>query len=136
MYSTEIKIRVRYKETDQMGYVHHANYAQYYEIGRTEMFRDLGLCYRQMEADGYMLPVIELNSKFITPARYDDELTIKTILVKRPGVKLLFDYEIYNQDGTLLNTASSVLVMVNKETRKPVKPSDNFRKLFEDKFVD
>lgn len=131
MYIFECKIRVRYKETDQMGYVHHANYAQYYEIGRTEMFRNLGLCYKQMEDDGYMLPVIELNSKFITPARYDDEITIKTILKEKPGVKLLFDYELYNQDGVLLNTASSILVMVNKDTRKPMKPTKEFLQLFE-----
>lgn len=130
MYSFDCKIRVRYKETDQMGYVHHANYAQYYEIGRTEMFRSLGISYQQMETDGYMLPVIELNSKFITPAKYDDELTIRTILKHKPSVKLEFDYEIYNQHGVLLNTATSVLVMVNKETRKPTKPSPEFIALF------
>ena len=103
MYVHETKIRVRYSETDQMGYVYNGNYAQYYEIGRVEMLRSLGMTYQEMEDSGVMMPLLELKSKFIKPALYDQELTIKTTVKTLPGVRIHFDYEIFNEAQELIN---------------------------------
>lgn len=121
MLSNIIKIRVRYSETDQMSYVYHGNYAQYFEMGRTEWLRELGISYKNMEESGIMLPVISLNINFIKPGKYDDLLTLKTSLVKKPTAKIDFKYEIYNQNNELLTTATSTLVFVNKVTNRPTR---------------
>jgi acyl-CoA thioester hydrolase len=134
MYSFEHKIRVRYKETDQMGYVHHSNYAQYYEIGRIEMFRHLGISYRKLEEDGYMLPIIELHSEFIQPAKYDNELTIVCKLTKKPSVRFYFEYEIINDKNTIINKGKTLLVMVDSLSRKPVRPPSVVTDIFEKYF--
>ncbi len=118
------KIRVRYAETDQMGVVYHGNYAQYLEVGRIEWLREVGLSYKEMEENGIILPVISLNLKFLKSALYDDEISIKTILKKIPGVKIEFDYEVYNQNNEKLVTANTVLVFVDKETKRPVRCPD------------
>ena len=86
-----------------MGYVYNGNYAQYYEVGRVEMLRSLGMTYQEMERDGVMMPLLELNSKFIKPAFYDQELTIKTIVEEKPGVRIKFIYEIYNEEEELMH---------------------------------
>jgi acyl-CoA thioester hydrolase len=78
MYSAETKIRVRYGETDQMGYLYYGYYALYYEVGRAEAIRELGFTYKQMEDMGIMMPVAELNAKYYRPAKYDDLITVKT----------------------------------------------------------
>ena len=130
MYSTTKQIRVRYSETDKMGYVYYGNYAQYYEVGRTEMFRELGISYKQLEDENYLLPVISMDIKFIKPALYDDLLTIKTTLVKKPLVKLILEYEIYNSNNELLNQANTTLVFVDGNTRKPCKAPDYLLKKF------
>ena len=114
-------IRVRYAETDQMQVVYHGNYAQYFEIGRTEWLRSLDITYKTMEANGVMLPVISLTSKFIKSALYDDLLTITTILKKAPGVKMEFDYEVTNQNNELICTGNSILVFMNSKTKKPMR---------------
>lgn len=88
MYTHSTKIRVRYSETDQMGYVYNGNYAQYYEVGRVEMLRSLGMTYGSMESSGVMMPLLELKCKFIRPAFYDQELTIKTTVKELPGVRI------------------------------------------------
>lgn len=119
MYYTETKIRVRYGETDQMGYVYHGNYAQYYEIGRTEMFRSLGISYRKIEENGIMLPVISLNMNYKQAAKYDELITVKTKILKIPSLKIQFDYEIYNEENQLLNTGNCILVCMNSKTRRP-----------------
>lgn len=121
MYLHTTQIRIRYGETDQMGYVYYGNYAQFFEIGRVEMLRSLGISYRSMEDQGIMLPVVDFSVKYIKPAHYDDLITIKTIIRKIPGVKIEFDYEIYNEDNVLLTTANTVLVFVQKESMKPTK---------------
>jgi acyl-CoA thioester hydrolase len=92
MYSHSTTIRVRYSETDQMAYVYYGNYAQYYEVGRVEMLRSLGMSYSSMEKSGVMLPVLELTSKFIKPALYDQEITIKTTVEELPGTRIHFSY--------------------------------------------
>ncbi len=114
-------IRVRYAETDQMGVVYHGNYAQYFEIGRTEWLRSLGVSYKSMEKNGVMLPVISLNCSFKKSALYDDQLTVKTILRKKPAVKIEFDYEITNQNQELLCTGSATLAFIDIKTKKPTR---------------
>lgn len=117
-YST---IRVRYSETDQMGVVYHGNYAQYFEIGRTEWLRSLGITYKNMEKTGIMLPVISLNCNFKKSALYDDELTIVTCLKKTPGVKIEFDYEITNQHNEIICIGSTALAFINSTTKRPIR---------------
>jgi acyl-CoA thioester hydrolase len=127
MFTFESKIKVRYGETDQMGVVYHGNYAQYYEIARTDCFEAAsGMTYASMEEQGVMLPILELQSKFIKPAFYNQILTVKAIVSKLPTVKLIVDYEIYNEDKELINIGKTTLVFVNKETRKPCQPPANF----------
>ncbi|MBG6234251.1 acyl-CoA thioester hydrolase [Pedobacter sp. CAN_A7] len=126
MYVHETKIRVRYSETDQMGYVYNGNYAQYYEVGRVEMLRSLGMSYQSMEHAGVMMPLLELKCKFIKPAFYDQEITIKTIVSKLPGVRILFDYELFNEEGELINLGHTTLVFFDMEKKKPCTPPENF----------
>lgn len=121
MKNSSTKTRVRYSETDQMGVVYHGNYAQFFELGRTEWLRKLNVTYKDMENSGIMLPVISLQCKFIKSAKYDDVLTIKTILVKKPMVKIEFDYEIINQNKELVCTGNSVLAFIDMKTNKPTK---------------
>lgn len=124
MITHSTSFRVRYGETDQMGVVYHGNYAQYFELGRTEWLRCLGVTYKDMEISGIMLPVISLNSKFIKSALYDDVLTVKTILKKKPLVKIEFDYEILNQHQELICTGNTTLAFMNSKTGKPIKCPD------------
>ncbi len=126
MYISETTVRVRYAETDRMGYVYYGNYTQYYEIGRVEALRQLGTSYKEMEDNGIMLPVYTCSIKYIKPALYDDLLVIKTIIRKLPTVKISFDYEIYNQKNELLNTANTLLVFINVKTHKPCPAPDAF----------
>lgn len=134
MYLHSTQIRIRYGETDQMGYVYYGNYAQFFEIGRVEMLRSLGLSYRQMEEAGIMLPVVNFSVKYIKPARYDDLITIKTIISEIPGVKIKFDYEIYNESDLLLTKAHTELVFVKKEDMRPTKAPDALIKKLEELF--
>jgi len=120
----EFNVRVRYAETDQMGVVYHGNYAQYFEMGRVEWLRNLGVSYADMEKDGVMLPVVSLTMNYKKPARYDDLLTVRTILKKQAGVKIEFDYEIYNENDELLTTGYSMLVFVDMKTGRPVSPPE------------
>ena len=121
MKKSSTKTRVRYSETDQMGVVYHGNYAQFFEMGRTEWLRSLGITYKDMEISGIMLPVISIKFNFIKSALYDDILTIHTFLKKEPLVKIEFNYEIKNQLGELICTGNSVLAFINSETMKPTR---------------
>lgn len=113
-------IRVRYAETDQMGYVYYGNYATYYEVARAEALRSLGLSYKAVEDAGVMMPVIKNNSLYFQPARYDDLLNIRVILKSQPTARITFYYEIYVED-TLIHTGDTTLAFVNKETFRPCK---------------
>lgn len=124
MFFDQIPIRVRYGETDQMGVVHHGNYALYLEMGRTEWLRKKGISYKEMEDDGVMLPVISMNLKFKKSALYDEVIKVKTILPKLPSVKIEFDYEIYNEKGDLLVSANTVLAFIDMKTKRPIKCPD------------
>lgn len=130
MYTFETNVRVRYAETDQMGYVYYGNYATFYEVGRVELFRSLGFSYKALEDSGVMMPVLELHSRFLKPSRYDEEITIRTHLKEKPRVKIRFEYELFNQRGELLNTGSTTLVFVDMKRNKPcVAPSDFMERL-------
>jgi acyl-CoA thioester hydrolase len=113
-------IRVRYGETDQMGVVYHGNYAQYLEVARVEWLRSIDISYKEMEDDGVMLPVVNLNVNFKKPAVYDEVLSIKTKLRDKPGLKITIDQEIYNVKGDLLTTSEITLVFVNMTTKRPM----------------
>ncbi|MEH6511885.1 MAG: thioesterase family protein [Maribacter arcticus] len=121
MRTNEISFRIRYSETDQMGVVYHGNYAQYLELARVEWLRSLGISYKTMEEGGIMLPVISLSIKYIKPALYDDLITVKVILKKKPAVRIEFDYEITNEAGDLLATANTVLVFMDMKRKRPTK---------------
>lgn len=130
MYTFETKVRVRYAETDQMGYVYYGNYATFYEVGRVELFRSLGFSYKALEDSGIMLPVIELHSKFLKPAKYDEEITVKAFLKEKPAVKIRFDYELFNERGDVLNTGSTTLVFIDMKRNKPcAAPADFLSRL-------
>lgn len=116
------QVRVRYAETDQMGVVYHGNYAQYFEMGRVEWLRNLGVSYKWMEENGIMLPVVSLSMNYKKPARYDDLITVKTIFKSQTSVKIEFDYEIYNELGELLTIGNSILVFVDMKTGRPILP--------------
>ncbi len=130
MFANETKIRVRYNETDRMGYLHHSSYVIYLEIARTEMLRDLGFSYKELEDKGILLPVYSLNILYKAPAYYDDLLTIKTNLKMLPVVKLIIDYEISNEDGVIICNAESINVFISAETRKPIKAPELFLSKF------
>ncbi len=121
MITNQTKLRVRYGETDQMGYVYYGNYAQFFEVGRVEWLRALGASYKSLEESGIMLPVIELNINYLKPARYDDLLTITTILSKKPLVKIEFDFEVRNEKDELLTTGYTSLVFMDMKKSKPIK---------------
>ena len=120
MIVTETKIRIYYQDTDQMGVVYYGNYARYYEIGRTEMIRDLGFTYKQLEKMGIMLPARSLQINYLKSAYYDDLLTVRTIVDTIPKVKFPIKTEIYNEKGELINSGEVVLVFFSALTNKPV----------------
>lgn len=124
MKEFQFNVRVRYAETDQMGVVYHGNYAQYFEMGRVEWLRNMGVSYKWMEDNGVMLPVVSLSMDYKKPARYDDVLTVKTIFKSQTSVKIEFDYEIYNEKEELLTIGYSRLVFVNMKTGRPTLPPE------------
>jgi acyl-CoA thioester hydrolase len=117
----ETEIRVRYGETDQMGVVYHANYAVYFEVGRTEWLREFGFSYSAMEVEGIMLPVISLNINYKNSARYDDVLKVKTKLKKMPTASIEFDYELTNHKDELLATGNTVLAFIDAKRNRPTR---------------
>jgi len=126
MKTDNIDIRVRYAETDQMGVVHHGNYALYLELARIEWLRKLGISYKKMEEEGVALPVVSLSINYKKPIKYDDIITVKTMLKNEPSVKVEFNYEILDESGHLLSTANVVLVFVDFKTNRPIKPPKYF----------
>ena len=132
MLSHSIQTRVRYSETDKMGFCYYGNYAQFFEMGRVETLREIGVSYASMEDQGILLPVVDFSVKYFKPAFYDELLTIKTTLVKEPLVKIEFDYEIFNEKNERLTKANTVLVFTDPAERKPIKaPDELIRKIRE-----
>ncbi len=131
MFSSETKVRVRYAETDQMGFVYHSNFFLYYEVGRAESIRQLGYTYADMEKMGVMMPVVEVQSRFLRPALYDDLLTIKTTLRELPvHHKIEFHHEVFNENDDLLVTGKVILYFMESKTMKrTTMPEDLLRKI-------
>ncbi|SKB34759.1 acyl-CoA thioesterase [Daejeonella lutea] len=126
MFVHSTKIRVRYADTDQMGYMYYGNYAEFYEVGRVEMLRSLGLTYRSMEESGIIMPVTELKCKYIKPALYDEEITVKVTMETMPSVRIHFRYELFNEKEELINTGETMLVFINQERNRPCLPPSDF----------
>lgn len=130
-FQNTTQLRVRYGETDQMGYCYYGNYAQYFEVGRVEALRMLGMSYKSLEDNGIMLPVLDFSIHYNTPALYDDLLSIETTIMKIEGAKIFFTYKIYNEKEKLICTAATTLVFINKVTTKPFKAPDFFTQLLQ-----
>jgi len=134
MYSFDYDYRIRYADIDQMGYMYYGNYAKLYEIGRVEALRSLGLRYRDFEETGIIMPVYENKSRFISPAKYDDLVTIRVIIKALPKVRIIFHYEIYDKQQTLLHTGETTLVFVktsnNRITTCPEEITDRLLPFF------
>ena len=126
MFTHTTKIRVRYGETDQMGYVYYGNYAEFYEVGRVDMLRSLGLTYKWMEETGIMMPVIEMKCRYLKPALYDEEISIKVTMAKMPGVKIHFVYELFNEKQELIHVGETLLAFINMKTGRPSLPQQEF----------
>ena len=119
MFSHETPVRVRYGETDRMGYAYYGDYAEYFEVGRVEALRSLGFPYRQLEDEGILLPVLELHVRYHRPARYDDRITVRTTIDAMPSARILFRYALFNEAGELLTEAETTLVFVDAESMRP-----------------
>jgi acyl-CoA thioester hydrolase len=128
MFSAETELRVRYAETDQMGYAHHGNYIVYYEFGRVEALRSLGMSYKEVEGSGIMMPVIDSGSKYIKPALYDDLIRIKINVAVLPTVRMKFEYNLF-VDDVLINEGHTTLAFVNMETGKPTRAPESMLNL-------
>lgn len=137
MIKAETVLRVRYGETDRMGYAYYGVYAQYYEVGRVEALRCLGFSYREIEERGILLPVVDYHIQYKKPAFYDDEVRVVTTIKEIPNVRITFHYECYNQTHDLLNQGTVTLVFIDKEKNKPCQPPkwfmDSFMKVFNQK---
>ena len=135
MYSFDTNYRIRYADIDQMGYMYYGNYAKLYEIGRVEALRSLGLRYRDLEETGVIMPVYENKSRFISPAKYDDLVTIRVIIKELPKVRIVFNYEIFDENSTLLHTGETTLVFLktvnNRITICPKEIMDRLQPFFE-----
>ena len=129
-YSTQI--RVRYKDTDQMGIMHHSNYVVLYEQARTEWLRAMGLTYAEIERRGVMSPIIEIHSRYHYPAFYDEVLTVKVSIDEMPAARLIVASEVYNEAGKLINTGSVTLGFMNSATRRPCRVPEWFTEALEE----
>ncbi|MGE6396021.1 acyl-CoA thioesterase [Chryseobacterium scophthalmum] len=132
MIHSKHSLRVRYAETDPMKYVYYGNYATYFELGRVELFRSIGISYDEIEKQGIWLPVSDYKIKYLKPALYDQKLEIHTFMKKIPGVRIEFEYEIYNEEGIKITEASTTLFFLNSETNKVIKCPDFLMKLIEE----
>lgn len=119
--SHEIQVRVRYAETDRMGLLHHANYAVYFEMGRTELLRSRGHSYREVEDAGFFLVIVNLECKFRQPARYDDLLTLRTTVVRVTHVKIVHEYKLF-RDGVLLTEGRTTLGCIDRDGKPQALP--------------
>ncbi|NQZ75637.1 MAG: acyl-CoA thioesterase [Ekhidna sp.] len=128
MFTFETTVRVRYADTDKMGFCYYGNYPKFYEIARVEGFRSLGFPYSEMEEAGVGMPVLTMNIKYHGPAKYDDLLTLRLIIPEMPRARMTFLYEIRNEEGKLINTGETVLAFMNMHTGRPVKMPERMQK--------
>lgn len=136
MFHHQTTIRVRYSETDQMGFVYYGNYAAYFEVARVEALRSLGSTYKVLEENGILMPVTEYGISYVKPALYDDELHIHTVIEKMPSARIRFTYSTYSAAQELLNKAFTELVFLNKETMRPTKSPLSLREALSSYFTD
>ena len=134
MIKGEIKLRVRYSDTDQMGYVYYGRYASYYEVARVELFRSLGFSYKNLEEEGIGMPVIDMDTKYLLPIKYDEEIIIKTRIEELPSSKIIFYYDIFNKKNNLANSAKTTLTFINLSSKKPVRIPKELLELIKNKF--
>src|ERR1700733_2800533 len=118
MFIYKHHVRVRYGDTDQMGYVYYGNYGYYYEQARAEAIRAAGITYKEIEASGIIMPIVRMNTKYIKPAYYDELLTVKTIIPEMPGRIITFLYEIRNEKSELINEGETQLIFMDIKTKK------------------
>ena len=130
----ETQIRVQYYETDQMGVVHHSNYIRYFEIGRTELMRKKGLCYKMLEDSGTVMPITNVEVRYFYPALYDEVLSIKSSIKEMPKARITFQYKIYNEQKKLLVAGSTTLAFVNKLTGRPQRAPETMIKALAEHF--
>ena len=121
MIKAEIELRVRYSDTDKMGFLYYGRYANLYEVGRVELFRSLGFSYRNLEDEGTGMPVINMESKFIHPIKYDELVKVKTIIKEIPTSIITFDYEVFNENKVLANIGKTELTFINLQNKKVVR---------------
>ncbi len=131
METFNITIRANYADTDQMGFVHHANYAKYLEFARWELFRSLGLTYKSIEEEGILIPVIDMQFRFIKPIFYDDLIRISLKMQLIGSTRLLIKYQIFKDDDLLIHKAETTLAFIKKTNKRPCRIPDNIRSLFE-----
>lgn len=124
------KIRVRYSDTDQMGYAHHGCYISYFEVGRVELLRAFNISYKKMEENGIIMPVRSFETVFYKAAKFDDLLIIRTYLKEPPSVKMNFYYEVFNEQKTLLSKGSTILVFADAVKKTPIKPPQYILEIF------
>lgn len=136
MFQFDFPIRVRYSETDKMGYVYYGNYASFFEVARVEALRSLGVSYKELEDSGVMLPVLAYSVKFFKPAFYDEMLTIQVTIKEMPTTRIVFEYATFNQNGLQLNQAETTLVFVDIKTGKPCRIPTEVKKAFSPFFKD
>jgi acyl-CoA thioester hydrolase len=134
MFQAETQIRVRYAETDQMGYVYYGNYAMYFEVARVEAMRSSGFSYKAMEDGGVIMPVLESNIRYLKPGKYDELLTIKTRIPAFPGVRIRFEYEVFNEENELITEAWTTLTFLKKDSHQPTRPPQNLLTLMKQYF--
>ena len=136
MIKGNYKIRIRYADTDQMGYVYYGRYANFQEIARVELFRSLGFSYKDLEDKGVGMPVIEMNSKFLLPIKYDEEIKIVTYIKKIPNSKITFTYTLFNSEGLIVNEAKTILTFIDLKRKRPVRIPNELMTIIKKKFND
>ncbi len=129
--SRSFEMRVWYVDTDQMGIVHHSNYVRYYEAARSDLMRSLGVSYAEMESRGIMMPILEVHSKYLASAHFDEMIRVVISLEELPKARVTFHYEIYGESGRLLNTGSTVLGFMHSDTRRPTRAPQWFVEMLE-----
>ena len=127
MMELTIEIKIRYDEVDKMGYVYHGNYAKYFHLSRTELLRTVGLCDKTLEEHNILLPVIEMNIRYLKPIFYDDVIKVSTKLLETTYTKMLFEHNVYNMKNELINKGISTLALVDLESRKPIRMPEFIR---------
>ena len=128
--SIKTTFRVRYSEADRMGYMYYGNYAAWFEVGRVELLRSLGMSYRKMEDDGVILPVKDITIRYLKPIKYDDLVVLHTTLVEVSGAKISFDFEVLNDKGETATTSTIHLVFCHRDSGRPTRAPEKLLRRF------